>query len=153
MLPFSATVADSHWSLIFSRVMLGRDEICREWPVSSFDIQQPLKLISNNNHDGKCWQIAFFLPLFPSSFPHPSPPRRLFRLHVFVPLQSPVLPHSSLLSCLHCLPEGRWPRVCWLYQQPCIVLRGGFRLSKHLPAAAFAANTKSGISPFLSLRR
>lgn len=70
----------------------------------------------------------------------------------FVLAQSPVLPDSSLLLWFHCLPEGRWPRVCWLYLQPCIVLRGGFRLSKHLLAAAFTANTQSGISSFLSLR-
>lgn len=52
--------------------MLGRDELCREWPVSSADIQQPLKLISNNNHDEKCWQIAFFSPVsifIPPPFP------------------------------------------------------------------------------------
>ena len=121
-----------------------------EWSLShsaffdaAADIQRASMVISNNNRDRKRWQIAF-PPLY-------LPPLCL-PLAAFVPAQSPVLPHSSLLLCFHCLPEGRWPRVCWLYQQPCIVLRGGFRLSKHLPAAAFPANTQSGILPFLSLR-
>lgn len=144
MLSFTPIEADSPRSLIFLLVMFRKDETLGEWSLSSADIQQPLTLISNNNHDGKRRHVAFFFPLYFA-------PLRL-PLDAFVLPQSPVLPHSSLLLCFHCLPEGRWPRVCWLYQQPCIVLGGGFRLSKHLPAAAFPANTQSGISPFLSLR-
>lgn len=33
------------------------------------DIQQPLMLISNNNHDGKRWQIIFFLLYLPPPLP------------------------------------------------------------------------------------
>lgn len=148
MLSFSVMQADAPQSLISLRLMLlmqKRGWDFGEWSLTfpvfhaAADIQQPLMLISSNNNDGKRWQIAFFpLLCLPSD--------------AFVPAQSPVLPHSSLLLCFHCLPEGRWPRVCWLYQQPCIVLRGGFRLSKHLRTAAFPANTQSGILPFLSLR-
>lgn len=154
MLSLSVIETDSQWRLISVLLMLlmqRRGWDVGEWSLSfpafyaAADIQQPLMLISsNNNDDGKRWQIA--------SLPPPPAPPFCLALDAFVPAQSPVLPHSSLLLCFHCLPEGRWPRVCWLYQQPCIVLRGGFRLSKHLRAAAFPANTQSGISPFLSLR-
>lgn len=73
MLSFSMIEADLRWSLISLPLMLlmqrkGWD--FGEWSLffpafhATADIQQPLMLISNNNNDGKCWQIAFFSLLY-----------------------------------------------------------------------------------------
>lgn len=52
-------------------------------PPPRADIQQPLMLISDNNNDGKRWQIAF-LPLY-----SPPPP-----LLILVFLRMPLCRHS-----------------------------------------------------------
>lgn len=53
-------------------------------PPPRADIQQPLMLISDNNNDGKRWQIAF-LPLYSL----PPPPYSRLPADAFVPPQSP----------------------------------------------------------------
>lgn len=89
---------------------------------------------------------------FPTSFRPSSPSRRR--------LCAATVPSASSLQFVVVLPLSPWGEVT-----PCLLVvsaalhctrggggGGGFRLSKHLPAAAFPANTQSGISPFLSLR-
>lgn len=75
MLSFTPIEADSPRSLIFLLVIFRKDETLGEWSLSSADIQQPLTLISNNNHDGKRRHVAFFLSRFISPlFAFPSMP-------------------------------------------------------------------------------
>lgn len=54
-------------------------------------------------NDGKCWQIAFYLPISPPTPPPPPPPPNPF---AFVPPQYPVLPHSSFVVVPPLSPWG-----------------------------------------------
>lgn len=106
MLSFTPIEADSPWSLIFLLVMFRKDETLGEWSLSSADIQQPLTLISNNNHDGKRRHVAFF---FPALFRPSSPSPRC--------LCAATVPGASSLQFVVVLPLSPWGEVT-----PCLLV-------------------------------
>lgn len=118
-----------------------------------FDIQQPLMLINGNNNERKCLQIAS-----PQHHHHPHPPTPITAIpFAFSPMPlwgrgprcvfAPVRCCASIVSL-----RGGDPVSAGCISSSALYSGEGFRLSKHLRATAFLANTANAISPFLSIR-
>lgn len=108
--------------------------------LSTVDIQQPLMLISGNNNERK--MLANCIS------PLPSPPRRCLCGE-----RGPRCDFTPVCCCASIVSlRGGDPVSAGCISSPALYSGGGFRLSKHLRATAFLANTESAISPFLSLR-